>query len=549
MAKSLKLNLVTDIHLGPDKGPKIGHRAGELLQGFVDFTRQDRPDLVVEMGDRISDIGTDHDGNAMAEVARILSGVEATLHHILGNHDLVNLTAEENAAILGYDLGHRSIDLNGWHLVFWQADVAGDAENTFQARRSDLAWLKEDLAASNLPTVLFSHVPLDGASMTTNYYFDANAPFATYNNLDQIQQILLDSPNLRLCVAGHVHWNGLARLGGIPCLTVQSLTESFASPGAASGAWATLALDQDVHWRTYGNDPIDMTVPLGGGNRRWMTPLASFAELRRAAQQAKKDDLKVGPHIRGLILDLDGVVYRGDKPIPGAATALDALRSAGLRLVAATNKSGQSADQCAAKLAEMGIAFEPADILTARQATIAYLRRRDPAGRVCAIGPADLAADLAAAGLQSSDPPDWVVLEYDAQVTAQTLSRAAAHLLNGARLIATNPDRLVPVAGGFEAETGSLMAFLEAASGQKAKVIGKPSQQLYELALARLDLPRAEVAAVGDTLATDIARATAAGIASILVESGNAAAGHGEITPSFVLPDITHLPAALRPPD
>ncbi len=197
----------------------------------------------------------------------------------MGNHDLVNLTMADNEDLLGQSFTSDSMDLEGWHLVFWQADVAMSATHQPRLTDQDLDWLAADLAATDLPTVIFTHVPLDGASMTGNFYFESNPEFAGYSNVRRAQQIISDSQQVALCVAGHVHWNNLSRIDGVPYLSLQSLTESFTTQGQPAASWATITLDEQLHWHGHGADPIELRTSLGGESRRWKPPLPAFDEL------------------------------------------------------------------------------------------------------------------------------------------------------------------------------------------------------------------------------------------------------------------------------
>ena len=295
---------------------------------------------------------------------------------------------------------------------------------------------------------------------------------------------------------------------------MQSLTESFTTEGEASAAWAEVEIGEQIRWRTTGNDPIDMTLPRRGHNRRWVKPLPPFAELVRARGQ----DLS---GVRGLILDLDGVVYRGAEPIPGAAEFLAAQRAAGRRLLALTNNAQNDAEHYVAKLAGMGIEFAVSDILTAGEATGHWLVNEGRPG-VQVIGSPALRAALAAQGIAEHEAPDAVVVGMTGEATMAEMMTAVGHLGRGARLVATNPDTRLPVeGGGVTAECGALIAFLESASGRTAETVGKPNKFIYELALERLGLTRGEVLMVGDTPATDIAGAVNAGLRSALVATGN----------------------------
>ena len=539
MPETLKLALVTDIHNGKDTPTKKGGRALPLLRDFADFVSRELPDLVVELGDRISDIDPATDYRCLEEVAAVFQGLGVPCRHLLGNHDQVYLSREDNERALGQKLTSGSHDLKGWHLVFWQADVRMSRQRPPRLNDEDLAWLKADLASTNLPAIVFTHIPLDGASMTGNYYFEANPQFATYENLRAAQDIITGAGNVALCVAGHVHWNNVSRIDGIPFVTLQSLTESFTSQGQANGGWAVIEADRVLRWTGHGQDPIQLTVNLGGGNRRWTPPLPPFHQMVRP-QPALIEDLR---DVQALLLDLDGVVYRGDEPIPGAIEFLNEFVASGRRVLALTNNARASAADYVAKLDRMGFAITTEQILTSGQALAHHLAAERPGARFFLAGPETLRRELLSVGLEEADKPDFVVAGIDESMPLSILNEAVRQLHNGARLVASNGDNTLPTPAGLEAEAGAVVAFLEAASGQHAFIAGKPNPLIYNLALARLGLARHQVAMVGDTFDTDIAGANAAGVQAIYVESGNPAAGDGEAVEDLRLPDL----AALRP--
>jgi HAD superfamily hydrolase (TIGR01450 family) len=536
VSDGLRLALVTDIHHGGAKLTKRGDAALPLLSEFARHVNRTRPDLVIDLGDRISDIDAATDRRLQAEVGAAMAQIEVPRLHLLGNHDLEHLGPADNAAALGCDMAHRVLDRGGCRIVLWQADVSVDWSRGLTATDADLDWLRATLRASDAPTVVCSHLPLDNASMEGNYYFQNNPQFAGYGNGPAIRRILRESGNVILCLAGHTHWNRLTTLDGIPFITVQSLTESFTTAGEASAAWAEVEVGDDIRWRTWGNDPIEMRLPRRGHNQRWTAPLPPLKELlRRRQEQAGLAG------IRGFILDLDGVVYRGDEPIPGAAEFLAAQRRGGRRMVAVTNNAQADAARYAAKLAGMGIDFPAADILTAGEATARWLTRDGARPRLHVVGSVALRRALAAHGLGEADPAEVVVVGMARDLTMAQLMAAAARLAAGARLVATNPDAMLPVAGGgVEPESGALIAFLEAASGRRAEVVGKPGRFLYQLALERLGLPAAQVLMVGDTLATDIVGAANAGLRSALVATGNPAA-EADIAPTVRVERLADL--------
>ena len=533
----LRLALVTDIHHGPDKLTKKGAAALPLLRTFVEQTNVAGPDFVVDLGDRISDIDAATDRRLQAEVAETLSTLEVEHLHLIGNHDVVHLDRAANAELLDSDVRHRVVEAGDCRLLLWQADVTIDWSRGLTATDLDLDWLKRTLAADDRPTVVLSHVPLDNASMEGNYYFQNNPQFGGYANGPAIRQVLRETGNVVACLAGHTHWNKLTVLDGIPFITVQSLTESFTTADEAAACWAMVEVSDEIAWHTVGGDPIEMILPRRAHNRRWTQVLPAFADLVRARGQNLSN-------VQGLILDLDGVVYRGDEPVEGSADFLSAQRAAGCKLVALTNNAQSDAAYYAKKLSAMGIEFPEADIVTSAEATARWLTRDGAKPSLHIVGSPALREALAKHGLAESDTPDVVVVGMTHEAGMPELSAAAAHLVRGAALVATNPDKALPVAGGgSEPECGALVAFLEAASGRTATVIGKPNRFIYDLALERLGLPREAVAMVGDTAATDIAGAVNAGLRSVLVATGNA--DDGSIAPTARVARLADLAGLL----
>jgi len=542
MAPSLRLAFVTDIHHGADKLTKLGSQALPLIEQFVAFANDYAPDAVIELGDRISDIGPSADRDLLADVAGALQPLDAPLFHILGNHDVNHLSPADNAAILGQSFDHQSIDINGWHLVFWQADTRISRETGFQHRPSDLDWLRQDLESAANPTILFSHLPLDDAAMHGNYYFQRNQRFATYSDCAAIRAVIENSGNVVLCVAGHLHWNNLNRIDGIPYITVQSLTESYTTPSRPAGAWASIEIGDNICWRTHGEDAIEVSLPLASRNARWVAPLPRFEELLRA--EPGRGDLA---GIKGILLDLDGVIYRGDEPVAGAAHFLETIRAAGIEVLALTNNARADADAYADKLNAMGIPFAADRILTAGAATAAYLSTLSSKPRVRILGSTTLRREILAAGALEVARPDYVVVGYDPALTIEDLSSVVDDLRRGAKLIATNLDATLPVGAGLTAECGAVVAFLETAGATKATIVGKPSSIIFEQAQQCLGLAGDDVLMIGDTLATDIAGGNAAGLRTALVATGNPPENDGATEPSVRVTNLAELIDLLPP--
>ncbi len=227
--------------------------------------------------------------------------------------------------------------------------------------------------------------------------------------------------------------------------------------------------------------------------------------------------------LHGIISDLDGVVYRGDEPIPDAVRAFRYWHAQGLPYAFVTNNATKSAAQFAVKLGRMGVPAEPAQVFSTVAATARLIRRRWPAGtRVFAIGERPLFEALDEAGLTFvGENAEVVVLGFDYGLTYAKLRTAVRCALAGAALVVTNPDRLTPAPDGFEPCVGVLQAAVQAAVPAVVPIIvGKPEPHMIEDALAYLGTSRDRTIMIGDQIVTDIAAGRRAGLRSILVTTG-----------------------------
>ncbi|GAB3491718.1 HAD-IIA family hydrolase [Nocardiopsis coralliicola] len=231
----------------------------------------------------------------------------------------------------------------------------------------------------------------------------------------------------------------------------------------------------------------------------------------------------------GIIVDLDGTVYRGDQPLAGAADALRRLRAAGHRAVFATNKSIARRADYVRRLAAMGIPADPADLVVANDVLAAHLAARFPAGtRVLAVGEEPLAEALAAAGLAPADasdgsapPPEAVALGWDRGLTYAKLAAAHRAARAGAYIAATNPDATCPVDGGDVPDCGAVIAAVETAARRSIDAVtGKPSAEMARAAAGRIGPGASAVWVVGDRVDTDLRMARAAGMRAALVLTG-----------------------------
>ena len=274
MSELLRAAVVTDIHYGPDRYSKKGDEAIILLRDFIRRVNSLEIDLVVDLGDRISN--TDHttDLNHLREIAAEFQAVSADHYHLIGNHDVVHMAIPEQAEIMETSFQSHSRDLKGWHLVFWNTSCVIHENVGFRLEDKDLDWLKSDLDRTTLPTVIFTHMPIDTGSMVGNYYFEKlYAGGGQHRNAVQAREIVESSEKVIAVVSGHVHWNQLHFMDGIPHISIQSLSETFTTHPDPAGAWGLLTLDDTIELEISGRAPMKFTLPVKSMTHHWLLPM------------------------------------------------------------------------------------------------------------------------------------------------------------------------------------------------------------------------------------------------------------------------------------
>lgn len=250
--------------------------------------------------------------------------------------------------------------------------------------------------------------------------------------------------------------------------------------------------------------------------------------------------------LRFLLVDLDGVVYRGNTLLPGVSRFFQFLERHQIRYCLLTNNSTLTPEMYSRKLHTMGVSVPEESILTSGQAVALYLQRLAPGGTgVLVIGEEGLRRPLIEASYREEwSNPRFVVVGLDRDLTYQKLAKAALAIRRGARLVAANPDSTFPTEEGLIPGCGAIVAALEASSGQKATVVGKPNPEMLLLAMRRLGASAMEAAILGDRLDTDVMGGKAAGIATILVLTGVTARADldsGQLEPDLICENLVEL--------
>lgn len=223
---------------------------------------------------------------------------------------------------------------------------------------------------------------------------------------------------------------------------------------------------------------------------------------------------------KGYLVDLDGTMYLGSKPIKEAGPFIDRLRAADVPFLFLTNNSTAAPEDIVTKLDKMDVKAKAKEVYTSSLATVDYLDSKE-GNQVYVIGESGLKDSIKEAGYEwNEENPDFVVVGLDRSVTYEKFNIATLAIHNGAEFICTNEDTNIPTEKGMSPSAGALAAFLETSTDQKAKYIGKPESIIMEKGIERLGLEKSEVAMIGDNYATDILAGINNDIDTVLVFSG-----------------------------
>lgn len=256
--------------------------------------------------------------------------------------------------------------------------------------------------------------------------------------------------------------------------------------------------------------------------------------------------------LHGVVMDMDGVLYRGNTPLPGLLEFFRYLDERRLRYLLLTNNSTTLPEGYSQKLAAMGLHVPPELILTSGVVLLNYMRPRYPAGTriygVCMQPLQDYLLD-GTGYVWDERTPQVVISSADFAVIYEKLRLACLAIRAGADWIATNTDKTLPTEEGLIPGSGALVAALVTATDRQPVALGKPELPMMEQALDRLGMSAFEVAMVGDRLDTDILGGINAQMPTIMVETGVSTreeAEAGSINPDYIVEDLPALMALLK---
>ncbi len=224
---------------------------------------------------------------------------------------------------------------------------------------------------------------------------------------------------------------------------------------------------------------------------------------------------------KGFICDMDGVLYHGNRLLPGVEAFVDFLQRENKKYLFLTNSSERAPRELKQKLARMGITVSEDHFYTSALSTAAFLKAQCPGGSAYVIGEPGLVGALYDAGFTMNDVnPDYVVLGETRTYSYDKIEKAVSLVLKGAKLIGTNSDLTGPIENGIAPATRALMAPIALATGRTAYYLGKPNPLMMKHGLHLLGVTPEESAVIGDRMDTDIISGIESGIDTVLVLSG-----------------------------
>jgi 4-nitrophenyl phosphatase len=259
---------------------------------------------------------------------------------------------------------------------------------------------------------------------------------------------------------------------------------------------------------------------------------------------------------RGVVLDVDGTVVRGDEPIPGAAEGLDRLAAAGLRRLFVSNNPTKRPPAYAERLRRAGFDAAPDEIVTAGTVATSYLATEHGDDALFVVGEEALVEQLTDAGLTvvtDETRADAVVVSIDRSFDYDRLTAALRACVDDEiPVVGTDPDMVIPAAEGDIPGSGAIINAVSGVVGREPDVVlGKPSVPALEVVLDRIGVPATNCLVVGDRLDTDVALGERAGMTTALVRTGvadHAQLVESDVTPDYVLDSLADVGTILDEP-
>jgi len=225
--------------------------------------------------------------------------------------------------------------------------------------------------------------------------------------------------------------------------------------------------------------------------------------------------------VKSYLIDMDGVLLRGDKPIPGAAAFIERLRERDIEYLVLTNNPMYTPRDLAHRMRIRGLDVSSERIFTSAMATARFLQSQRAEGTAFVIGESGLTEAIHGIGYVITEhDPDYVVLGETHSYVLERITKGIRLVVAGAHFIATNPDPVGPTESGIVPACGAMAALIERATGKEPFFVGKPNPLMMRTALNYLGVHSEDTVMIGDRMDTDIIAGVESGIETILVLSG-----------------------------
>jgi Icc protein len=242
----VKLGLIADIHAGPDADTQLGSHAPALLESFCAAMQAFRPDLIVDLGDRINSVSAVEDRERLTWIRRVLTQIGVPVFHVFGNTDGGHLAKAESMSLVGQREAYQCID--GWDQRIALLDSQDPPVEGVggEIGPGQAAWLTRTLEGSAKTGLIFCHHPLDDQDLGGHRYFALRPDLAQVRNRVEIRPLVERGSRVIGAFAGHLHWTRVSMINGIPYVTLGSLVDCAYTAGRPAGTFATVAVRTGV---------------------------------------------------------------------------------------------------------------------------------------------------------------------------------------------------------------------------------------------------------------------------------------------------------------
>jgi Icc protein len=260
----MKAAFISDLHIGPTafyKGVrrKLTEHAENYVHRFVEqVSDSNQYSFAIQLGDLIQDEGLESDRENVRNALSVFAQTTIPFHHVVGNHDTINISHKEIGDLLSMERLYYSFDIDGVHVVILHSFNPVPETPGIIIPSEQMEWLKADLNETDKPTLIFIHHSLADQDLAGNPWFAGRSELALIDNRADVRDLISASGKVVAVVNGHLHWNQVEVHDGIPYITVQSAIENFADDGIPANSWGEVEVsEQQFRLSVFGNDPYE----------------------------------------------------------------------------------------------------------------------------------------------------------------------------------------------------------------------------------------------------------------------------------------------------